>query len=143
MHVHVILKSKGTDVATIAPNDRVETASRRLADRRIGALVVSRDGLRPEGILSERDIARGVAVYGAKLGSMQVAEVMSLDVVTCTPTDDIASIMTVMTARRIRHLPVMDDGRMCGIVSIGDAVKARLEEIEHEAAALREYIVNA
>jgi predicted transcriptional regulator len=74
---------------------------------------------------------------------MQVAEVMSLDVVTCMPEDDIAAIMTVMTARRIRHLPVMENGRMCGIVSIGDAVKARLEEIEHEAATLREYIVNA
>ena len=143
MHVQVILKNKGNDVATIAPDDTVEAASRRLADRRIGALVVSRDGLRPDGMLSERDIARGVAVYGPKIGSMHVAEVMSMDVVTCAPDDDIAAIMTVMTARRIRHLPVMANGRMCGIVSIGDAVKARLEEIEHEAAALREYIVNA
>jgi predicted transcriptional regulator len=74
---------------------------------------------------------------------MPVSELMSVDVVTCAPSDDIAAIMTVMTARRMRHLPVMENGRMCGIVSIGDAVKARLEEIEQEAATLRDYIVNA
>lgn len=143
MHVHSILKAKGSDVATIAPDDTVETASRRLAERGIGALVVSRDGRRPEGILSERDIARGIAVHGARIGAMPVSALMSIEVVTCRPDDDIADIMGVMTARRMRHLPVVSDGQMCGIVSIGDAVKARLEEIEHEAASLREYIVNA
>jgi len=143
MYVHSILKAKGSDVATIAPDATVEAAARRLAERGIGALVVSRDASRPEGMLSERDIARGVAVYGAKTGALPVAELMSVDVVTCRPDDYIAAIMTVMTARRMRHLPVMQDGRMCGIVSIGDAVKARLEEIENEAAAMREYIVNA
>jgi CBS domain-containing protein len=143
MHVHVILRNKGSDVAIIGPDETVAAASRRLAEHRIGALVVSRDGLRPEGMLSERDIARGVAVYGAGLGAMPVSDLMSVDVVTCAPADDIAAIMTVMTARRMRHLPVMENGRMCGIVSIGDAVKARLEEIEQEAATLRDYIVNA
>lgn len=143
MHVHVILKNKGSDVATIAPDETVAAASRRLAEQRLGALVVSRDGSRPEGMLSERDIARGVATYGTRLGTMPVSELMSVDVVTCAPSDDIAAIMTVMTARRMRHLPVMENGRMCGIVSIGDAVKARLEEIEQEAATLRDYIVNA
>ena len=143
MYVHSILKAKGSDVATIAPDATIETAARRLAERGIGALVVSRDGSRPDGIISERDIARGIAAYGPKIGSMPVSELMSVDVVTCRPDDDIAEIMSVMTARRMRHLPVMDNGRMCGIVSIGDAVKSRLEEIEHEAAAMREYIVNA
>ena len=142
MHVLSILKAKGSDVVTIDPYETVEVASRQLAARGIGALVVSRDGQRPEGILSERDIARGVAVHGAKIGAMPVSALMSLQVVTCKPGDDIAEIMGVMTARRMRHLPVMENGRMCGIVSIGDAVKARLEEIEHEAASLREYIVN-
>lgn len=143
MYVHVILKNKGSDVATIAPDQTVEAAARHMTERGIGALVVSRDGLQPEGMLSERDIARGIAVYGPKTGSMRVGDVMSVDVVTCKPADDIAEIMTVMTARRMRHLPVMENGRMVGLVSIGDAVKARLEEIEHEAAAMRDYIVNA
>jgi CBS domain-containing protein len=143
MHVLSILKAKGSEVATIDPYDTVEVASQRLAERGIGALVVSRDGRRPEGILSERDIARGVAVHGPRLGAMPVSALMSVEVVTCRPGDDIADIMAVMTARRMRHLPVMENGRMCGIVSIGDAVKARLGEIEQEAASLREYIVNS
>jgi CBS domain-containing protein len=92
------------------------------------------------GIISERDIARAVADRGAALGDMRVGDLMTREVVTCAPDDSIGEIMAIMTERRFRHLPVMQDGAMCGIISIGDVVKSRLEEVENEAAAMREYI---
>ena len=143
MQVGTILKSKGSDVVTVGPDETVGEAARKLAENDIGALVVSRDGATADGILSERDIARAVAARGAATATLPVRALMTGLVAHCAPADDIADIMAAMTARRVRHLPVMDRGRMCGIVSIGDAVKARLEEIEQEAAALRDYIVSA
>ena len=140
MYVETILKTKGRRVATVPPGETVAGAASRMKQDKIGALVVSDDGLAVLGIISERDIARAVAEHGAGLGAMRVEELMTRSVVTCTPADSIAEIMSVMTERRFRHLPVVEDGVMCGLVSIGDVVKHRLEEVEREAVALRGYI---
>ncbi len=143
MHVETILKTKGRRVATVLPDETIANAAARLRQDSIGAMVVSVDDVTVLGILSERDICRAVADHGPSLGAMRVKELMTSDVVTCAPDDTIAGIMAVMSEKRIRHLPVMENGEMCGIVSIGDVVKYRLEEVEHEAEALREYISGA
>ena len=134
-----ILGSKGADVATVSQTASLCDAVRMLGERRIGALVVSGDGRAIEGIVSERDIVR-VAAAGA-LDETTVGAVMSTDVITCSPGDGVDRLMSLMTERRIRHLPVVDDhGHLAGIVSIGDVVKARLTELEHENQALADYI---
>ncbi|MHA1108453.1 MAG: CBS domain-containing protein [Alphaproteobacteria bacterium] len=143
MHVEIILKTKGRHVATVLPDETVANAAARLRQDGIGAMVVSTDGVTVLGILSERDICHAVADHGPSLGAKRVEELMTRDVVTCAPGDTIAGIMAVMSEKRFRHLPVIEDGRMCGIVSIGDVVKYRLEEVEHDADAMREYIAGA
>jgi CBS domain-containing protein len=143
MNVETILRAKGRSVATIAPDTAVEAALRELAAKSIGALVVSADGSGVAGILSERDIVRALAKHGASLLTMRVSELMTRRVVTCTPDDTVDELMSRMTERRIRHLPVMQDGRLCGMISIGDVVKNRIEEVEFEATSLRSFIVGA
>ena len=140
MLVAHILKTKGSAVDTIAPDATVAAASRQLAARRIGAILVLGAGDRVVGILSERDIARGVAIHGAKLGDMRVAELMTRNVASCAPESTVDDIMREMTNRRVRHLPVLVEGRLVGIVSIGDVVKSRLEELAAESDMLRNYI---
>jgi CBS domain-containing protein len=114
-----------------------------LRDRNIGALVVSEDGAAVDGILSERDVAYGLADHGSALLSFSVAQTMTRRVATCAPADSVADLMAKMTNRRLRHLPVVEDGRLVGIVSIGDLVKSRLDEIEEEARSLRSFIASA
>jgi CBS domain-containing protein len=114
-----------------------------LAERRIGALVVSPDGAQVEGILSERDVARGLHEHGAALLDHPVSAVMTTPVHTCVPTADIRELAELMTAERVRHVPVVDGGVLAGIVSIGDVVKARLDELEAERKALVDYIQTA
>ena len=143
MNVETILRNKGNSVATIRPDATIEAAVDELRTHGIGALVVSEDGETVEGILSERDIVHALAVQGAALLAEPVASVMTRRVVTCEPQEDVAEVMAEMTNRRIRHLPVVRDGRLCGIVSIGDVVKNRLDEIEYEASSLRSFIVGA
>jgi CBS domain-containing protein len=143
MNVEAILQSKGKEVATIRPDETVGAAVDALISRNIGALVVSRDGWSVEGIVSERDIVHALLRHGAVLTSVNIAEVMTQPVVTCRPADSVADLMAEMTNRRIRHLPVVQDGRLCGIVSIGDLVKNRLDEIEYEARSLRSFIAGA
>ncbi|MFP5489291.1 MAG: CBS domain-containing protein [Acidimicrobiia bacterium] len=139
MNVQSILGRKGADVATIEQTAGVCDAVQLLGERRIGALVVSGDGRVIEGIISERDIVR-VAAKG-QLDNLSVGAVMSTQVITCSPGDGVDRLMALMTERRIRHLPVVDDrGHLAGIVSIGDVVKARLAELEHENQALADYI---
>jgi CBS domain-containing protein len=113
-------------------------AVHRLRMQNVGALVVCRDGEKVEGVLSERDLVRGLAKHGADLLEMSVVAVMSRNVPTCTPDDSLAFVMDQMTRTRQRHLPVVVDGRLCGIVSIGDVVKHRLEEMELETHVLRD-----
>lgn len=143
MNVNDILKVKGREVVTAAPDATVADAVRLLHDRGIGALVVSGDGSRLDGIVSERDVVHALAERGAAVLDMRVSELMTRRVVTCAPNDTIAELMGEMTRRRIRHLPVVDRGRIVGLVSIGDVVKNRLEEMEFETTSLRQFIAGA
>ncbi|HTI88201.1 MAG TPA: CBS domain-containing protein [Alphaproteobacteria bacterium] len=143
MNVAALLRSKGNQVITIAPEASVAEVVRILADHRIGAVVVSRDGQRVDGILSERDIVNRLAKDHETLPTLRVRDIMTTRVSTCGLGDELADLMAVMTARRIRHIPVIEDGALCGIVSIGDVVKWRVEEIEREAEALRAYVAQA
>lgn len=143
MTVAAILAAKGRDVATIAPEQSISDAIHDLAARRIGALVVVEDRDRIVGILSERDIVRAIARDGVEILDEPVATIMTRSVVTCVDGDAINQVMSVMTRGRFRHLPVVESGRLSGIVSIGDVVKERIEEVEREAEHLRVYIATA
>ena len=143
MTVKAILSRKGNDVVTIEPSATLATAAKLLAERKIGAVMVTGIDNRVAGILSERDIVRALNELGAAMLTERVDRVMTRKVVTCTETETIASIMERMTAGKFRHVPVVDQGRLVGIVSIGDVVKYRLNEIETESKALREYILTA
>lgn len=140
MTVETILRLKGTDVVTASPDTTLADAARLLSRHRIGAVVVSRDGQGVDGILSERDIVRALAEHGSAVLGAPVERVMTREVVTCAPGDRVESLMAVMTGKRIRHLPVVADGALRGMISIGDVVKSRIEEVEYEAQSLREYI---
>ncbi len=143
MTVKTILAAKGSAVVTIEPNTNVAAAAKLLAERRIGALVVTGPDCRIIAILSERDILRVVAARGADAFEVPLTEIMTRKVVTCSPSDTISSIMESMTDGKFRHVPVVDQGKLIGIVSIGDVVKHRLAEMEHEHSALRDYIQTA
>ena len=143
MTVKAILSRKGSDVATIAPTASLSQAVKVLAERRIGALVVTGADNRVAGILSERDIVRVLAARGPDALLDNVAAVMTRKVSTCTEDETVAVIMERMTEGKFRHLPVVEQGRLAGIISIGDVVKLRVEEIEGESNALREYIATA
>jgi CBS domain-containing protein len=141
MYVESILAAKGADVATITPDAAVREAVALLNEHRVGALVVSADGRRIDGILSERDIVRGVGTRSADALDLTVADLMTSEVTTCGQKDTMEQLMWLMTERRVRHLPVVDDsGGLAGIVSIGDVVKYRLGQLESENQALYEYI---
>ena len=140
MIVKNILLGKRGDVVTIEPNAELAAAINLLAERRIGAVVILGADHRIVGILSERDIVRACADHGPTALHEPVGQVMTRDVQTCSETDTIESLMGRMTAGKFRHMPVEEQGKLVGIVSIGDVVKSRVEEIEREAAALRDYI---
>jgi CBS domain-containing protein len=141
--VNDILSQKGNQVLTIEPAATLATAVQMLAQRRIGALVVTGADHRIVGIISERDIVRVLGEKGTAVLDAAVAEVMTRKVVTCARNETIAEIMERMTGGKFRHVPVVEHGRLVGIVSIGDVVKARLSELEYEQDALREYIRTA
>ena len=141
MLVDQILDAKGRDVATVAPDASIADAVRELAERNVGALVVSADGSSVDGIVSERDIVRQLASEPDVL-SRRVSELMVHDVATCDCRTGIDELMGTMTTRRFRHVPVVQDGRLCGIVSIGDVVKARIDELATETQQLVGYIQN-
>jgi CBS domain-containing protein len=143
MTVRAILSRKGRDVSTIAPTATLSEAVRLLAQRRIGAVVVTGPDSRVAGILSERDIVRALSERGPEALQDNVAVVMTRKVSTCQESETVAVLMEKMTAGKFRHLPVVEQGRLVGIVSIGDVVKLRVEEIEGETEALREYIATA
>jgi len=140
MNVETILRNKGGRVTTIRSDATIAEAVGALRQHGIGALVVSDGDGSVDGILSERDIVAALADDGALLLSRPVGEVMTRAVLTCEPQDTVAELMAEMTNRRIRHFPVVDDGKLCGIISIGDVVKSRLDEIEFEASSLRSFI---
>ena len=140
MQVMQILKEKGAEVTTMAPDASIADAVRTLNERRIGALVITGRYGNIEGVLSERDLIHALAERGTDLLTARVSDLMTRHVFTCTPETSIEELMRQMTRRRIRHLPVVSDGQLCGIVSIGDVVKNRLLELETEATTLRDYI---
>ena len=145
MKVREILEHKGRRVVTIRPDATISTAVHRLALERIGALVVSEDGGSIAGILSERDIVRALVEDGGAIMGLdrRVADLMTTGVRTCGPDDNVKSVMGDMTRHRFRHMPVVEDGRLAGLVSIGDVVKSRLEEMELETVVLREAYIAA
>ena len=143
MKVKDILAAKGGDVVSIEPTANLHTAAKLLSSRKIGALVILGAGARLAGILSERDIVRVVADKGASALESPVGQAMTRDVMTCTEDDTCADIMERMTTGKFRHLPVLRDNALIGLVSIGDVVKQRVEEIERETEAMRDYIQTA
>jgi CBS domain-containing protein len=143
MTVKAILSAKGGGVATIEPNTNLAAAAKRLAERRIGALVVTGADQRVVGIVSERDIVQELAERGAAALDLPLTDVMTRKVMTCGSADTVSSVMERMTQGKFRHLPVVEQGRLIGIVSIGDVVKHRLEQMEREQSALRDYIQTA
>ncbi|HVG82733.1 MAG TPA: CBS domain-containing protein [Methylomirabilota bacterium] len=140
MTVEAILKRKGTRVSTIAKNATIAAAAQRLNLDHIGALVVT-EGARVVGIMSERDIIAGLARHGAVTLEKRVEELMTWPIVTCTRTQSIKEVMAAMTRQRIRHLPVVEEEALMGIISIGDVVKHRLEELEMEAGVLHDLMI--
>jgi CBS domain-containing protein len=143
MTVKAILSAKGNDVLTIDPTTNVAAAAKLLAERRIGALVVTGPDQRVTGIVSERDVVHALATRGTAAMELPLTEIMTRKVATCTQADTVCSIMERMTAGKFRHVPVVEQGRLIGIISIGDVVKHRLQEMEKEQAALRDYIQTA
>jgi CBS domain-containing protein len=138
MNVDAILRAKGTAVETVRPDSTVTMAAQRMAALRIGCLVVT-DGSRPvTGLCTERDIVRAFAHHGADAALLRVRDIMSTGAPQCTPHDDIGSLMRTMTNRRFRHVPVVSGRSLVGIVSIGDVVKQRLQELEFETSVLRD-----
>jgi CBS domain-containing protein len=143
MTVAAILSGKGRDVAIVSVETSIEEAVQILAERRIGALVVADSARQILGIVSERDIVRALARSGAGGLEGTVATIMTSKVVTCSEIDTINHVMERMTEGRFRHLPVVEDGRLAGIISIGDVVKARIQQVEREADEMRAYIAMA
>ncbi len=138
MKVAEILKQKGQNVVSVRPEESIETFAHRLRMARIGAMVVVDDAGGLTGIISERDVVHGLAEHGPRCLELNVGDLMTTRVVTCAPEDGIARIARLMTENRIRHLPVVDGGKLSGMVSVGDVVKNRLEEMSLEANVLRD-----
>ena len=140
MNVSFLLQAKGGDVATISENRLVSDALHILRERRIGALIVTGLDAPLVGIFSERDAVRAIAGHGADALSMKVHDLMSSPVTRCKPETSVNELMGMMTAERIRHVPVVEHGALIGVVSIGDIVKARFEELEHDKKELLDYV---
>jgi len=143
MRITDVLRGKGTQVVTVTPDTTVRQLLAVLAEHGIGAVIVSRDGTSVDGIASERDIVRALAKRGAAVLSEAVTEIYTAEVYTVTPQTELDDVMRMMTDRRVRHAPVVVDGRLHGIVSIGDVVKNRMDELETERTALADYITGA
>ena len=151
MTIKHVLQTKGSEVATISPEATLTQLIDKLGELRIGAMVVSTDGKTIQGIVSERDVVRALRSDGLPalresrlihLDRVQVRDIMTAEVTTCTPETDIDQVMATITAGRIRHVPVVVDGELVGIVSIGDIVKARISHLEWERTALVEYVTS-
>jgi CBS domain-containing protein len=143
MTVSIILAVKGREVVSIEPTATLANAVALLAEKRIGALLILGAGGRISGILSERDIVRALAERGAGALGEPVSQIMTRKVSTCTENETVASIMERMTAGKFRHVPVVEQGRITGMISIGDVVKHRLHEMERDSAAMHDYILSA
>lgn len=143
MTIKLILDEKGRDVVTVKPDASLAQAMKILGEKRIGALIVSVGADKISGILSERDIVRVLAQQGADAFDLSVEAVMTAKVQTCNEESTINDVMEIMTRGRFRHMPVEKNGKLAGIISIGDVVKRRIEDVEREAEQIREYIATA
>ncbi len=144
MIVRNIIDTKSLrQIITIKPTDLVRAATEILAKNRIGAVIVSNDGASVDGILSERDVVRALGTKGISILDLRAADLMTATVIACHPEDTAISVMERMTDGRFRHMPVVEGGRMIGVISIGDVVKARIAEIQHENTALTDMISNS
>lgn len=143
MNVKTILAAKGGDIFSIEPTATLTAAANLLSTHRIGAAVIRGAGGRLAGILSERDIVRAISEHGADALSLPVGQVMTRNVTTCGEDEPISGIMELMTAGKFRHMPVLKENQLVGMISIGDVVKQRVEEIERDADAMRDYIQTA
>jgi CBS domain-containing protein len=143
MRISEVLRHKGDKVTTIAPQASVQELLDTLAEHNIGAVIVSSDGANIDGIVSERDVVRKLHESGAALLDQQVLTIMTPDVHTCTLDTHIDDLMRLMTQQRIRHVPIVNEGRLAGLVSIGDVVKNRIDELEFERKHLVDYISTA
>lgn len=141
MQVKDILGAKPRAVVTVRPYDKIGALTDRLHGEKIGAAVVTGDDDTIAGIISERDIVRGLSKHGTALLEMNVEALMTSRVKTCSPSDSIKDVMQMMTLNRFRHVPVVEDERLVGIISVGDVVKFRLDEMTMEASVLRDYAV--
>lgn len=139
MKIADVLKNKGAGVLTVGPDTSVADLLASLVTRNVGAMVVVADG-EPVGIVSERDVVRRLHEYGVELLGRPVSDIMTAQVITCTPGDDLDSLTVLMTTNRVRHVPVLDGGHLSGIVSIGDVVKTRMEELQAQQEQLEAYI---
>jgi CBS domain-containing protein len=135
-----ILATKDSAVISIKPSETVATLSRLLSEKRIGAAIVSSDGTTIEGVISERDVAYGLAIHGGDLHALPVSALMTKAVITCSLNDDVALVASTMVSRNIRHLPVEDRGRVAGMVSIRDVLKLRVDELQQQTAQLRKFV---
>jgi CBS domain-containing protein len=143
MKVSDIIQTKGSVVKTVRPDASARELSVRLQADHIGAMVVSGEGNSIDGIVTERDLAYGLAAHGSELPTMPVSRLMTQAVLVCSPDDSITHVMKLMTQRRVRHLPVREGAKLVGIISIGDVLKHRLDELELEANVMRDYAVAA
>ncbi|MFD1343176.1 CBS domain-containing protein [Litorisediminicola beolgyonensis] len=144
MQVHHILKNKADDgVVTVPPGTSLREAAKILSERRIGTVVISADGIEAQGILSERDIVRVLSMRGAACLDTNVDDVMTKSLQTCTRTDQADAVLQRMTDGRFRHMPVVEDGKLVGLITLGDAVKARLTELAAEKDALESMVSNS
>jgi CBS domain-containing protein len=143
MFVRQILRDKGDNIVSTGPKARIADVAALMSKERVGAVVVLDADRRLVGIVSERDITRGLAEHGAALLDMHAEQIMTREVITCSPDDGVDKLMRKMTIGRFRHLPVMEGRAMVGVVSIGDIVKHRLEQLEAEASLLQDYIAGA
>lgn len=139
MRIADVLKNKGAGVLTVGPEMSVADLLASLVTRNVGAMVVVADG-EPVGIVSERDVVRRLHEFGADLLARPVSDIMTAEIITCTPGDDLDSLSVLMTTNRVRHVPVLENGHLSGIVSIGDVVKTRMEQLEAQQEQLEAYI---
>ncbi|AWK88895.1 CBS domain-containing protein [Azospirillum thermophilum] len=140
MHVAAVLKRKGSRIISARPTDTVAEIATLLTQNRIGAVLVQDGDGQPQGIVSERDIVRAIARLGASALDLPATELMTRELVTAGPDDTVAQMMEVMTERRIRHVPILEGGQVIGLVSIGDVVKARIDDAELEVESLRGFV---
>lgn len=140
MNIREILEAKGKQVFSVKPTDTIAALSKELRAHGVGGAVVSRDGRSIDGVITERDVMYGLGIHGAGLHELPVSELMTENVITCAPNDTVASVASIMLARKIRHVPIEEDGRLIGMLSIRDMLKERIDHLQQATAQLRSFV---